>query len=87
MKINNQDIDIEDLVSEKYMHKMINDYVFLSDYQIGVLNQYKINPYKYSNINDLMYEIDEVLEEDDYEDLEIVYKEISEFNYYANTDK
>ena len=87
MKINNQDINIDDLISEKYMHKMINNYVFLSDYQIEVLKQYKIDPYMYNNINDLMFQIDEVLEEDEIEDLEIISREISEFNYYTNTDK
>ena len=87
MKIDNKEINIDDLISNKYMHKMINNYVFLSDYQIEILNKYNIDPYSYSNINELMYVIDEVLEEDNYDDLDIIYMEISEFNYYTNTDK
>ena len=87
MKIGNQDINIDDLVNDKYMHKMINDYVFLSSYEIEILNRYGIDPYKYFNIQDLMFEIDNILEEDSIEELEDVYSYISEYDYYANVDK
>ena len=46
MKINNEEIDISDLVSQKYMHKEIKKGLFLSDYQIEVLLKYDIDPYK-----------------------------------------
>ena len=40
------------------------------------------------SIKDIMFLIDEVLEDDaDADDLDNVSKEISEFNYYANTNK
>ena len=88
MKINNEEIDISDLVSQKYMHKEIGKDLFLSDYQIEVLLKYDIDPYKCSGIEDLMFQIDEVLEEDDtLDDLENISREISEFNYYSNTNK
>ena len=38
MKINNQDINIDDLVSDKYMHKELDNGLFLSDYQIGIIH-------------------------------------------------
>ena len=87
MKINNQNIDIEDLVSEKYMHKKINNGLFLSDYQIDVLLRNKIDPYKCSGIEELIFLIDEILEEDEDEELDNISREIIEFNYYTNTNK
>jgi len=88
MNINGENIDISDLISQKYMHKEIKKGLFLSDYQIEVLMKYDINPYKCSGIEDLIFQIDEVLEDDDtLDDLENVSREISEFNYYSNTNK
>ena len=87
MKINNQDINIDDLVSEKYMHKKLDNGLFLSDYQIDVLMRNNIDPYKCSGISELIYLIDEILEEDLDEELDIISKEIMEFNYYTNTNK
>lgn len=88
MNINGQDVDISDLVSDKYLHKEIKKGLFLSDYQIEVLLQYDIDPYKCSGIEDLMFQIEDVLEDDDtLDDLENISREISEFNYYTNTNK
>ena len=39
------------------------------------------------DINDLMFRVDDILLDEDAEDLELVAKELSEFNYYTNTDK
>ena len=88
MNINGENINIDDLISQEHMHKEVKKGIFLSDYQISVLNQYGIDVNKCSSINDLIYQIDEILDdEEDSEDLESVSKEISEFNYYANTNK
>ena len=87
MKINNQKINIDDLVSQKYMHKELDNGLFLSDYQIEVLQRNEINPYECGSINELIYLIDEALEESDDEELDIISKEIIEFNYYTNTNK
>ncbi len=88
MNINNQDINIEDLISDKYMHKEIKKGIYLSEYQIEVLNKYDIKPEECGTINDLIMLIDLILEdEEDADDLEQISREISEFNYYANTNK
>ena len=88
MKINGEEIDISDLISQKYMHKEIGNGIFLSDYQIEVLLKYDIDPYKCSGIDDLIFKIEDILEEDDtLEDLDNISREISEFNYYTNTNK
>ncbi|MBR4178067.1 MAG: hypothetical protein IKR57_01805 [Bacilli bacterium] len=87
MKINNNEINIDDLISEKYMHKEINKGIFLSDYQIEILMRNNINPYKCGSINDLIFQIDEALDDEIDEELDIISKEIMEFNYYTNTNK
>ena len=87
MKINNQDIIIDDLIDEKYMHKEVKKGIFLSDYQIEVLNKYGIKIDDFGTISELIYLIDEVLEDEDIEDLDLISKEIIEFNYYTNTNK
>ena len=87
MKIDNQEINIEDLYSQKYMHKEIKKGLFLSEYQIEVLLKYNINPNECSGISELIYLIDEVLEFEDADDLDLVSREILEFNYYTNTNK
>ncbi len=87
MKINNEEINIDDLYSEKYMHKEIKKGLFLSDYQIEVLMKYNIDPYKCGSISELIYLIDEVLDEEEADDLDIIEREIAEFNYYSNTNK
>lgn len=87
MKIDNEEINIDDLINEKYMHKEIKKGIFLSDYQIDVLMRNQINPYNCASINELIFLIDEALEDDMDEELDNISKEIIEFNYYTNTNK
>ena len=88
MNIDGQEVDINDLYDNKYMHKEIKNGIYLSEYQIEVLNRYGINPIKCSSINEIIFLIDEILEDDpDAEELDNISREISEFNYYANTNK
>ena len=48
----------------------------------------KIDIDSISSITDLLFEIDEILDNDpDADDLEAIEIEISDFNYYANTNK
>ena len=63
MNINGKDINIDDLFDQKYMHKEIKKGIFLSQYQCEVLQRYNINPYECSSINELIFMIDEVLED------------------------
>lgn len=87
MKINNEDVNIDDLFSKKYMHNNLKNGIYLSEYQIEILKKYSINPEEYGSITELIYEIDEVLENEEAEDLDLISKEIIEFNYYTNTNK
>lgn len=87
MLINNQNIDINDLISDKYMHKEFKNGIFLSENQIQILKMFDIDAEKCSNIKELMFYIEDILDQEYDEDLDTVSKEIAEFNYYTNTNK
>lgn len=85
-----EEYNIDKLVNEidfeKNMHKKVND-MLLTEHQIDVLSRYEIDYNKCSNMNELLYYIDECLEEVDSEELELIATEIAETNYYMNTNK
>ena len=92
MKINNKELDINELTKDVYndksMIKMSGNGIYLSDNQIEVLNRYNINYKKYNSLSSLIFEIEEILNEEvDVDDLEDVSAKLSELNYYNNTEK
>ena len=79
---------IEDIVKKTHEDlklNRINDNLYLTNKEIEVLERYDIN-YN-TSIEELMFNLEEILNENDYEDLEEVSNSISEFNYYHNTNK
>lgn len=89
MLINGVDIDENEVVSNQNMFMKKHNNIYISDEQINVLNKYNININKYTNINELIFDIEEYLN-DSYEvleDLEWVSQTLSEYNYYNNTNK
>lgn len=92
MKINEQNLDINKLTSDIYddksMLKMRGNGIYLSDNQIEVLKRYDIDYKKYSSLNSLIFEIEEILNyETNASDLEEISLRLSELNYYNNTNK
>lgn len=92
MKINEQNLDINKLTSDIYddksMIKMRENGIYLSDNQIEVLKRYDIDYKKYSSLNSLIFEIEEILNyETNARDLEEISLRLSELNYYNNTNK
>lgn len=87
----NKEYDIEKLVSEINFNDNFIGYnkngLILTNREIEVLNRNSINYKKYSSVSELLYEIDDILEEIDDDELEIVASNISERNYYLNTRK
>ena len=77
-------IDLEDY--SKYFHKIVGN-LYLSQAEIDILKINEIDYEKYNNIKLLIYEIEEVLESNYSEELEWVLNELSEFDYYNNTNK
>lgn len=90
---------IEDLLEElgininidnKMLKKRTNG-LMLSDEQVDVLTRHNINYKEYNNLSSLIFKIEEYIEEVqgymDIEDIDEVSKELSEQNYYNNTNK
>ena len=79
---------IDDIVKETHESlklNKINDNLYLTNKEIEVLDRYDID--YHTSIEELMFNLDEILNENDYEDLEEVSNSIAEFNYYHNTNK
>ena len=92
MKVNGKKLDIDSLTKDVYndkgMIKMRGNGIYLSDNQIEVLKRYDIDYKKYISLNSLIFEIEEILNEEvDASDLEEVSSRLSELNYYNNTNK
>ena len=93
MKINNNDVNIEDLVIEdlhKNLHKTYGKDIYLNENEIKVLEKYDFNINNYSDIKRLIFDITEYLDDNndlELDDLENVCNSLEEFNYYHNTNK
>ncbi len=83
--------DIEKLTSEldftSNALKKVNDKLYLTNYQIDVLKRNDINPLNYTSLKDIIYLAEEAYEDTLDEELEIILGELSERNYYENTNK
>ena len=70
-----------------FLKKIKND-IYLSDQDINILKKYGINYLEFINMKELLFRIEEVLNnnytDDDLEELEI---KLSEYNYYFHTNK
>lgn len=64
----------------------VNEKLYLTNYQIEVLNKYEID-FQNLNLSSIIFLGEEILEEDDYEDLDEIIRELAERNYYENTNK
>lgn len=73
--------------SNNKMPRLRKNKMYLSDYQISVLNGCGINYDKYKDIKSIIFEVENILNEVDDPELEKVSQELSEFNYYNNTNK
>lgn len=78
--LNNIDFESNRLVK-------INNKLYLTNYQIEILNKYNIDYKSLENLSSIIYVAEEILEEDDYEDLDEIIRELAERNYYENTNK
>lgn len=91
MKNNGIKISFEDAIKisniEKNLLKRRENNFLLSDYQIGILQRNGINYLKYSSIKDLLFDMEDILNDDFDEELDIVSSQIAEFLYYNETKK
>ena len=74
---------------EKSFLKRRNNGLLLSDYQVEILSRYNINYDKFNNLKSLIYEIEKYINNafENIDDLDNLSKELSEMDYYKNTNK
>lgn len=74
---------------EKNEHKLRENDLYLSDYQVEVLKRYNLDYHDFSDMKSLLFMIEDILEQspEELEDLATVADQISEFNYYNLTNK
>ena len=89
MELTDKDLGLDNIIenTEKSFLKLRENGLLLSDNQIEILNRNEINYKKCLNIKQLIFVIDEVLEESEDEELEELVNQLSEFNYYHYTNK
>ena len=91
MLINKNDVSLKEAMdfsnySDLLLSRRENGFL-LSDYQISVLSRNGIDYKKYNNVRELLFEIENYLDEDFDEELDLVSSQLSEFIYYTDTKK
>lgn len=89
MIIRKEDIsDIDVVATESKFLKKYNN-IYITDEQVEILKNYGIHIDNYSNINELVYDIENYLNSSSIplDDLEWVSQTLSEYNYYNNINK
>lgn len=91
MRINREEIDkfVEETIKDNKLNKINN--IYLSNRQIQILDRYDIDYKNVVDMADLIFKVEDYINEnysyDDISDLEVLSQELSEFNYYYNTNK
>jgi hypothetical protein len=81
------DIDrIVQEVFEKNQLEKVNDKLYLTKHQIDILDRYDIE-YKHKSIDELIFELEDILVYEDNDELDKLSMDLAEFNYYHNTNK
>lgn len=91
MIINKKEISVDEAIKfsdyEGLLLKRRNNNMLLSDYQISVLNRNGIDFNKFSNVRELLFEIENCLDDDFDDELDLVSSQLSEYIYYNDTKK
>ena len=89
MLVNGVYLNEEEIIGNENKFLKKHNNIYISDEQVNILKKYNININKYQNVSELIYDIEEYIN-DSYEqldDLEWVSETLSEYNYYNNTNK
>lgn len=91
MIINKKDVSLNEAINfsnyENLLLKRRENDMLLSDYQISILKRNSIDYKKYSSIRELVFEIENFLNEDYDEELDLVSSQLAEYIYYNETKK
>ena len=91
MIINNKEVSVESAIKFSNQNNILlnrrDNGMLLSDYQISILKRNGIDYMKFNNIRELLFDIENSL--DDYYDdeLDLVSSQLAEFIYYCDTKK
>ena len=77
--------NVAENIHHSFLKKIGN--LYLNADEISILDKYNIDYKNCNDYNSLLYLIDDILDYEDYEDLEVISKDISERNYYLYTKK
>lgn len=87
------DYDISELVSEMDFNSsklvQVSSNILLTNREIEVLNRYNINYKSCNSLKEIIFMIEDILDDMDIvdEDLDLISESISERDYYQNTNK
>ena len=90
MIINNSEIDIDKVIKEqeKSFLKRRENSLLLSDEDVSILKKYDINNLNVKDMKELLFIIDDILNENnDLTDLEELCSKLEEISYYNMTNK
>lgn len=76
--------NVTDIDYQKRLHKNIGNGIYLSEEQIDILNENQVPYLKCNDIHELIYLLQQY---SDIDDIENILQDVSEFNYYYNTNK
>lgn len=83
-----EQIESEQLeISKNNTLEKVNENVYLTKYQKKVLDDYHIPYQNCQSMKDLLFYLSDVVDEDEYDELEEVARQIDEFSYYHETHK
>ena len=91
MELNKEEIDkyVFDTFKNNELKKINN--IYLSNKQMNILDRYNIDYKNVVDMNELIFKVEEYIEEnysyEELSELENLSLELSEFNYYYNTNK
>ena len=91
MEINKKEISIDEAIKiseyQQLLLKRRENNILLSDYQVSILKRNGIEYQRYNNIKDLLFEIENSLEDYFDDELDIVSSQLAEYIYYNETKK
>lgn len=87
-----EEYNIEELVNAlDFQKNSLNDCgngLFLTNFEMQVLDKYKINYSNFCSLKEVLFVVEEVLNDDStLDDLELVSKSLAERDYYMNSNK
>mgnify|MGYP004564667551 CR=1 FL=1 len=80
-------MDYKDIDYSKYLSVDNGKGILLSKEDVLVLKRYDIDYKKYGNLNELIFDIESLLDEEDDEELEDICSKLSEIYYYNYVNK